>query len=237
MPEVLERNFMSAQVHKKRKEILTNLCETIVYLDSIRGFRRIEPEVIKMCFQRMRSSEFTQLWKTIRHDVEKIAYTPMNIPGLPALMRLIAFLKLILPIVLGLMILSLAAHLHTPLPLPEIFSEWAVSVIMQLLASAIIALLVVIDYIIRRRIINYEKTHKNKFSRGRERIKKVIEKLIVKLAMELRHLGEDPNKYKMEVFYRYNGLKVIKESRGKIFKRKYPVYTVICDLETTTGAL
>jgi len=219
----------------KSKEKLENLCQIISTLDSIRAFRRMEPKLVKEGFQRVKSGEITQMWNTIRHDVEKIAYLPMDIPSLPSLMRLIAFLKLLTPLLSLLMIAALTFHLPYakvfPTALREIFGHPAVLPIMVTLFSTALITYIMVDQTIRRRVIKYEENHFGKFSRGKERIKNVIEKLIVKLKEELKRNNEDFTKYKMQLFYKYEGLKVIKESRGRIIKRKYPLYTVICSPE------
>lgn len=219
-----------------KKEKLENLCQLILNLDSVRAFRRVKPELIKEGFQNMQSKEFTGMWKNIRHDVEKIAYSPITeIKGLPTLMRLVAFLKPLAPLTSIFMILALASRFRSPeklpIPLPTVFGEWPTLIIAVTLSSATMIALVAVDYTIRRKIIKYEEKHRAKFSEGRERIRNVIEKLAAKLAEELELQGEDPNKYKMLLFFKYKRLKVVKESRGRIFKKKYPIYEVVCSTE------
>lgn len=219
-----------------KKEKLENLCQLILNLDSVRAFRRVKPELIKEAFQKMQSKEFTDMWKNIRHDVEKIAYTPITeIKGVPTLMRLVAFLKLLTPLTSIFMILVLASHFRSPeklpIPLPTVFREWTTFTIAVTLSFATMIALVAVDYTIRRKMIKYEEKHREKFSEGRERIRNVIEKLAAKLAEELERQGEDPNKYKMLLFFKYKRLKVVKESRGRIFKKKYPIYEVVCSTE------
>lgn len=218
-----------------KKEKLENLCQLILYLDSVRAFRRIEPELIRESFQRMGSKEFTDMWKNIRHDVEKIAYNPiMEIQGLPTLLRLHAYLKLFAPLSSIFMVLALAANLHPPerlpIPLPPLFREWITLTIAVAFSITIMIALVLVDYSIRRKIIKYEEEHVEKFGLGKERIKIVIEKLVKKLAEELKRSNEDPEKYKMILFFKYDGLEVVKEHRGKILKRRYPLYEVICSI-------
>jgi len=223
---------MSKPMQNKRKEKLDNLCQLILNLDSVRAFRCVKPELIRESFQNLGSSELTRMWKTIRHDVEKIAYQPMEIKGLPKLMRLVAFLRLLTPILMILMILALASQLVyakiLPIPIRAILGNWATVVVTVTIFSCATIAFIMVDYTIRRRVIRYEEKHEEKFSRGRERIKNVIQKLIVKFAEELKRSGEDPNNYKMILFYKYEGLMVIKESRGRILKRNYPLYTAIC---------
>ncbi|MEM1540371.1 MAG: hypothetical protein QXJ07_03190 [Candidatus Bathyarchaeia archaeon] len=216
-----------------KKEKLENLCRLILYLDGVRAFRRVEPELIKESFQKMGSKEFTDMWKSIRHDVEKIAYNPITeIEGLPTLMRLVALLKLLTPLSSIFMVLILACNLRPleklPMPLPPIFRGWITMTIAIMFSFATMIALIAADYAVRRKIIKYEREHEGKFGPGKERLKIVIEKLVGKLAEELKLNGEDPQKYKMILFFKYKGLKVVKEDRGKILRRKYPLYEVIC---------
>lgn len=223
------------RLKSSKKEKLENLCQLILYLDGVRAFRRVEPELIKEGFQKMGTKEFTDMWKSIRHDVEKIAYNPITeIRGLPTLMKLVALLKLLVPLSSIFMVLVIAAHFRPPeklpLPLPSVFREWITLTIAFTFSFATIIALVTLDYTIRRKIIKYEEKHCEKFSAGRERIRNVIERLVKVLAKELERNGEDPKKYKMILFFKYKGLKVIKEDRGKILRRKYPLYEVICSI-------
>lgn len=219
----------------ERREKIESLCQLIVDLDSVRAFKRVKPELLREGFERMKSAELMQMWKTIRHDVDKIAYMPLKIQGLPTLMRLAAFLKLLSPLVSIFMVLSLAALFRSPkglpIPLPAIFAERTTFVITFILSFAIFIAFIIVDYIIRRKVVKYEEEHMDKFSRGRERIKNVIQELIAKLTEELKRQNEDPNNFKMILFHKYKGLKIIKETRGRIIKRKYPLYTAICSME------
>ena len=217
------------------KEKIESLCDLIITLDSVRAFRRPNPEVIKAGFQKIGGKEFTELWKEIKHDVEKIAYTPLNIEGLPSLMRIVAILKMLVPIASSLMILTLATRLRPfeklLVPPFTMFKNPLALVLTTTFSLATMIALMATDYTIRRRVIKYEESHVDKFSKGRERIKKVVEELVKKLAKELKRNEEDPHKYKMVLFFEYKGLKVIKEKRGRIFKRKYPLYEAICSIE------
>ncbi len=217
------------------KDELDHLCYLIVTLDSVRAFRRPKPETIEEAFKKLGKKELTNLWKEIKHDVEKIVYLPMRISGLPSLMRLVAILKMIIPIVSFFMMFSLAMNIMplfkrlqgTPL---MIFGNPHTFIITSMVSLLMMLMLVATDYKIRKRVIKYEEEHASKFSRGRERIKRVIEELVEIFSKELKKSKEDPNKYKMLLFYEYRGLTVLRERRGRIIKRKYPLYEVVCSL-------
>jgi len=213
---------------KKQKD-LEDLCLLISQLDGIRGFRRVDPEAIKEAFKRAPFKDVGQEWKKIRHDVEKIVYLPLTIHGIPTLIRLAVILKLLIPISLIFIVLTIAPKMFSfqLIPLPPIFGEETL-IFFGILSVIVMNGFVMTDFIIRRRITKYEEKHKEKFSKGKERIKDVTQTLILKLVEKLKRRGGDPDDYKMIFFFKdYMGIKVVKESRGRIFKKKYPVYTVI----------
>lgn len=97
---------------------------------------------------------------------------------------------------------------------------------------SIVTAFVITHFIVRKRITKYEEKHKKKFSKVRERIRDVTQKLILKLVEKLKRRGGNPADYEMIFFFRdYEGIKVVKESRGRILKKKYPIYTVIPSIE------
>jgi hypothetical protein len=193
----------------------------------------VDPEAIKEAFKRTAFKDLGQEWKKIRHDVEKIVYLPLTIQGVPTLIRLAIILKLLTPISLIFIVLAIAPRLirFQLIPIPSIFGGEAF-VFFSILSIIVMNGFVITDFIIRRRITKYEEKHKKKFSKGRERIKEVTQQLILKLVEKLKRRGGDPADYKMIFFFTdYKGIKIIKESRGRIFKKKYPVYTVIPSIE------
>ena len=160
---------MPKPIQKNPKEKLDILCQLILDLDSIRAFRCIKPELIKENFQSLGSSEFTRMWKTIRHDVEKIAYLSMEIEGLPKLMRVVAFLRFLTPILSIFMMATLAFHLLygkiLPIPLRTILGSRTTVVVSVTIFSFATIAFITVDYTIRRRMIKYEEKHARKSKR------------------------------------------------------------------------
>ncbi len=179
----------------------------------------------------MHAKDLEREWKKIKHDVEKIVYLPLTILGIPTLIRLAMMLKLIIPVSLIFTVLAIAPKMHRflPIPLPPIFGQDIVFILFMILSIVTANGFIITDFVIRRKIAKYEEKHKQKFSKRRKRVKDVTQRLILELVEKLKRRGGDPADYKMKFFFKdYKGIKVIKESRGKIFKKKYPVYTVIC---------
>jgi len=210
------------------QEELIVLCELIKKLDSIRAYKRTEnlkPEAVKNDFKRLKYRYLRKDWKLIRHDIEKIVYLPINIEGLPTMIRIVTYLKIILPITMIFMILSVSHPLtgHAMIPIPK-FSPF-IGIIPPLI---VISMFILLDRKIRKRVMRYEVEHKEKLRRSRKRIKSLIDKLISMLLEELEKCNRNPNQYSMSLFYKdYKNIKIIKESKGKIFKRKYPTYLVV----------
>lgn len=195
----------------KKQEDLKDLCLLISQLDGLRVFQRVKPEIIKDAFEKMKSKDLEREWKKIRHDVEEIVYLPTKIQGLGTLVTLATILKLLIPASL---IFVFLARVHF--------------IVIITLAITIPNVFIITDFIIRRKIAKYEEKHKEKFSKGKERIKEVTQRLILELMKKVKRSGGDPADYKIKLLFKdYKGIKIIKESRGRIFKKKYPNYTVI----------
>jgi len=192
-------------------------------LDGIRAFRRVGTEGIENSFQRINS---IGVWRKIKPDVEEIVYFPNTIPGLLRLIKIVATLRKLFFTCLILMILALLIRFgFAPMLTPTIYYA--------LLAFPMLIMLVFVsvDFTIRRRVAKYEEEHPTMQSGEKERIKAVVQELIMKLLKEIKSRGENPSNYKMKLFYNdYEGIKIIKERREKvfgIFKRKYSTYIVI----------
>lgn len=200
---------------------LQNLCYLIVQLDSIRAFKRTELTQIEQSFEEIHG---VGLWEEIRPDLEKIVHFPSTLPRALRLMQVAALLRRLFPICFVSVILFLLDQAGIiSLPVSPI-----ASFLFVLLPIAILIAFVYVDLFIRRTIIKYEREHPNMQSKQKEHIKTVIERLIVDLWREIHTLGGTPGDYEMEVFFSdYEGIKIIKESRRKLLKRRYPTYLAI----------
>jgi len=177
-------------------------------------------------FERINS---TGVWKRIKHDVEGIVYFPNAIPGLPRLMKIVATLRTFFPLCLGLIIFSLLIRLGF-VPMVPLTVFYALLVLPMLIIIAFVS----VDFTIRRKVAKYEGEHPAMQSEEKEHIKAVVEELIMKLLKGIKSRGENPNDYKMKLFYGdYKGIMIIKERREKIygiFKKKYSTYIAIPSL-------
>lgn len=204
---------------KRNKEIhdkLHTLCRLISNLDSVRAFKRIKPKTIETSFKELGSKELLQEWKKIRSDVQTLIYLPLKARGVSTLMRWIVILKIAYPFCVIFLATSLYAQLTFLTP------------IIIVLTIAVFTGHVILDFMIRRRIVKYETKYGEKFHKEKERVKTLIEKIIMRLLKELERCRKDPIKYKIKLFHvDYKRVKVIDKARA----RKYLVYTVVPTVE------
>lgn len=211
---------------KSEVDRLSDLHYLILQLDSIRAFRRVGTEKIENSFKRINS---TRVWRAIRSDIEEIVCLPNTIPGVPRLTKIVMTLRTLVPTCFIFIIFALLIRIGViPIHVPIIyFALFAFPVF-------VIIAFVLIDFTIRRRIVKYEEEHPAMQSREKEHIKAVIQELIMELLREIRSGGEDPDNYKMKLFYKdYERIKIIKERKERvfgIFKRKYSTYIAIPSL-------
>lgn len=211
---------------KREIDRLSDLRYLVLQLDGIRSFRRVGTEGIENSFKRINS---TGVWRKIKPDVEEIVYFPNAIPGLLRLIKVVATLRKLFFTCLILMILALLIRFgFAPMLTPTIY--YALLAFPMLIMLAFVS----VDFTIRRRVAKYEEEHPTMQSGEKEHIKAVIEELIMKLLKGIKSRGENPNAYKMKLFYGdYKGIMIIKERREKIygiFKRKYSTYIAIPSL-------
>lgn len=220
------RFFKTGFGRKREVDKLSDLYYLTVQLDNIRAFRRVGTEKIESAFQRINS---TGVWRKIKSDVEEIVYLPNTIPGLLRLTKIVMILKMLFPTSLLFLVLAFLIRIgiipiNAP-ALPYVLIFFAIFVMFSFIA---------LDFIIRRRIAKYEEEHPTMQSKEKEHIRDVVQELIKELLKEIRSRGEDPDRYKMRLFYKdYRGIRIIKEYRERIFgifKRKYSIYLAIPSL-------
>jgi hypothetical protein len=200
---------------------LQNLCYLIAQLDSIRAFKRVDLTPVEESF---REVDRTELWDEIQPDLEKIVYFPQTLPGALKLMQVAAVLRRLFPLCffsIVLVILTRAGFIPIRISPIAFF-------LLLFLPFAILIAFIYIDLFIRRTIIRYEREHPNMQSKQKEHVRTAVQKLIPFLIEEVRNINENPIDCKMKLFYDdYEGMKIVKEIKGKLFNRKYPTYLAI----------
>lgn len=195
----------------------------IQQLDGIRAFRRVDPSRIEQAFGRL---ELLRLWGRIRDDVRRIVFFPETIPGLPALMKTATTLRGLFPIALVSLALSMFIRLGIfPMPAASVY------LIFLFVPLAIMAAFVSVDLTVRRRIAAVERSNPDLHADEKTRIKEVVTDLLNRLIMEIRLKNQDPNRYRMRLYFGdYPGVVVLSERIERVFgvfRRSYTRYVCI----------
>lgn len=200
---------------------LENLRYLVSQLDSIRAFKRVELTPVKESFHEVNRVD---LWDEIQPDLEKIVYFPQTLPTALKLMRVAFVLRRLFPVCffsIVLVILTKAGFI------PIRISPMA-SYVLFLGPFAILFAFVYVDLFIRRTVIRYEREHPNMQSKQKAHIKTVVQKLTKDLLKEIANLNADPGSYPLRLYYNdYDGMRIVKELRGRLLRRKYPTYLAV----------
>lgn len=221
----------------RREEQIKPLTEVITSLDSMRAYRRRSGQNLEEMFSRlggMGYPELRKIWWDIDEDVRDIMEMPLKVPRVPLLIHLNLYLKIIGRVFLIVLVLILAGRLvriWEPV-LGELFGDrlW---LLILVAVGGLVAINgeVVVDYIIRRRIVRYEEESKQEYAEHVENLKQAAQKVISQLVREVRHARKDPGEYPFFLFFDdYEGIEVTKVKTPRsmgIFKRKFSVFTAI----------
>ena len=182
----------------------------IQQLDGIRAFRRVDPARLEQSFERL---ELFRIWGSIKKEVGRIAYFPETIPGLPKLIKITTALRSLFPIALLSLALSVFIRLGI-LPMPTT----SVYLIFLFVPLALMAVFISVDLTVRRRIAAQERADPELHNEEKRRIKAVIDELLNRLNIEIRLKKEDPNRYRMRLYFNdYPGIVVLSEKIDRVF--------------------
>jgi hypothetical protein len=193
----------------------------VAQLDSIRAFRRVHPSKLEDSVAKTSSSN---VWNRIKPGVEKIAFLPESIPGLPNFIRVAATLRMLFPLCFFAFIMGILMR-------AGIFPIVSVFFYNLLLIAPIVIMLVfvAVDFTIRRRVARYEEQHPDLHVEEREQIKRAIDELILQFIREMKLYKDNPERYQMKLYFNdYHGTTVINQRRESIFgvfKRRYSTFT------------
>jgi hypothetical protein len=192
-------------------------------LDGIRAFRRVDPEHLEKSFERL---DLLGIWGRIKADVHRIAYFPETIAGLPRLIKITTTLRSLFPIALLSLALSVLIRLGIfPTPATSVY------LIFLFVPLAILAAFVSLDLTVRKRIAAVEKQNPELHTREKQRIKEVVVDLLSRLNVEIRLKKEDPNRYRMRLYFDdYPGANIISEKVDRVFlvfPRSYSRYVAV----------
>ncbi len=195
----------------------------IQQLDSLRAFRRLDISKVEIYFRR---ADLINKWKSIKPDLESIVYMPNNLPQTSFFIKMAVIFRQLFPACFFAIILVFLVNIGLVANLPAFFYRLALVIPFVIIGGFIFT-----DLIVRKRIATYENNNPQLHSEEKERIKKVVEHLVDKLALKIKELNMDPEDYKMRLYFDdYRGVKIEKavvEKMLGLFKRNYPVYIAI----------
>lgn len=218
-------------------EQLVPLTDLITSLDSVRAYRRRGSQNLEEKFKRvggMGYSDLRRLWHGIEGDVKAIVDMPLNIPEVPRLIRLNYALRLVGRLFFIMLVILLAARLVRAWR--SVLGE-ALGGNLPLLISVVIGAVVamngevIIDYIIRRKVVDYETRTEDRYKKHVNKVRDAVQTVIDRLARESKQSRKDPSELPFHLFFDdYDNIEVISEKTPRsmlIFKRKFKVYTAI----------
>ena len=228
-----------ARRRQKEEDPETTLARCIVLLDDVRAYRRKDPEQIEEQFallKKTRFKDFYDMWTKARPYAEKIAEMPTKIPKGRETIRLIAWLRVANRVFLIGLILFAALQI-VPIWRRTLGSEFirgpgfvlaAVFVVLVVVTMNVVS---VLDYRLRRRIVEYEEATMDEFAPAREKMKECVNKMMKTLAREVARSKKDPNYYGLVLYFDdYDNIEVVDKWKPKsmfFFKKSYYHYHVV----------
>jgi len=226
---------------KKQKEIdpVSQLAQCITLLDDTRAYRRKDVERIDEAFAALKKTRFKEhydMWVKARPAAEKIADMPLKIPGVPRMIRALAWIKVAnrvgLIVLIGFLAIQIVPVWRRVLGQHPfgghafLYSMIAVMIVVIAMNCA-----TVVDYRIRKKIIRYEAETKDLYAPQREKMKECVGKMMKSLAKEANRSGKNPEYYKLVLYFDdYENTKVVNQWRPKVmfvFKKSYSHFEVV----------
>lgn len=221
----------------RRDDQIIPLTDVVTCLDSVRAYRRRSSLGLDEKFQRLGSMGYPdlgKLWWQIEDDVKKIVEMPLKIRGVAGMIRLNFALKLAGRLFFILLVIVIAARFVRAWRsvLWDVFGNNLWFLILVVVGS--IGAMngeVITDYLIRRRVVRYERETEAKYAGQVASLKKAAQTVIDRLAREVKHAGKDPASFPFHLFFDdYDGIEVVGAKIPRsllVFKRKFKIYSAI----------
>jgi|GEM_PF-5457406 Holliday junction resolvase RusA-like endonuclease len=216
-------------------EQLNRLTDLITCMDSIRGYRRRSSVALGDKFGALKgraASQANKIWKEVKPDVDRIVDMPLQIPGIPTMIRMNHYLRISSRIFLIFFAIIVGAFFVPAYrPYLGLFRElWFFSfVILGLVITTYGA--IALDYRIRRKVVQFEKETIDRYEKNVQKIARACQRLIDLLRDEIRRTRKDPYDFPIRLFYDdYDGIQIIDSFNPRImlfFKQKFKVYVAI----------
>ncbi len=201
----------------KQTDKFLNILFLIQKLDEFRAFRRSNPENLRSYFM---TEGHSSLFERIKPDLEKIAFVPEKIPGVPNLMKVAAVIRQLFP----LCFISFVLAFLIKIGIFKILNE-SLYYFFMITPVVIMFTFVLMDQIARKMIVQYEDKHPDLHEDEKKNIKRAAEELLASLNKNISIYKLDPIKYRMRLYFDdYSGLEIESEYRERVmfvFKKKH----------------
>lgn len=224
-------------VVSRRDDQIIPLTDVITSLDGVRAYRRRNSQGLDEKFQRLGSmgySELGKIWWQVEDDVKRIVDMPMQIPRVAAMIRLNYALRLVGRIFMILLVIGFAARSIRAWrsSLGELLGHNMWFLIIVIVGSIVgINGEIVTDFLIRRKVIEYERASEEKYKENVEAVKKATQTVMNRLAREIKVSQKDRGDFPFHLFFDdYDGIEVVSVKTPKsmfVFKRSYKVFTAV----------
>lgn len=215
--------------YKKKDPILENLYTLIHIYDGLSVLRKIHPDSIQEIVNKLSLKKVNKIWNETKNDIGKVVFHPLSIPHVVTLIKMANILKFLMP-VSAIYVVLVIGHILHPSLLPYSFLGNRLFILLDFLLLTLLGFgYIGIDFMIRMKVIKYEKENEEYFMKYKSKFKIETQKLIDLFIVETRRKRkEDVNiEYEFELSYPdYTGFKLIEinDKHLFIFKRKYPTY-------------
>ncbi len=211
---------------KKRvsEDPVVNLARCITFCDGFRAYRRNDLSEADEAFEALkktRFSEYSGMWSRVRPVAERIVNMPMKVKGAPTMIGAISWTRVTGRIALIAMVILIALQI---VPIwqnvlgtgPLAGSALLITLIVVLAAMALLTTSSVLDYFVRRRIVEYEDLTEEEYAQDRSRMKECVDKMMGSLARETERGRETPESLAMVLnFGDYEGAEVVGKRNTK----------------------
>jgi len=218
---------ISYKVNKR----LDHLYDLIHIFDGLSVLRKVHPDTIDSIVNALKDKRIKRMWNDHRRNAEKIIYHPLKIPGVPEMMRVAQYVKLVIPLSSIYIVLFIGYLFHPQmLPFPGVFGNPIYLIFAFGVTTLATFTYIGIDYLIRRKVLKKEKEKADYFRPYQMEFKELTQELINIFIKEVKKSDPEYVKEKKFIFELnhpdYKGLKLIKVNDRHLilFKKKYPTY-------------
>jgi len=199
---------------------LSDLTKLVTWLDGYSVMSPVDPLRLRRIAKRYRDDhDIATAWKEIEGDVWEIARIPSTSPEIARLSKILGILKQILMFV-GLLVFTVYI-IGSGLGILSFLGRYGALVFAIIFIAAYIAgfgSYFYLDRKLNRLVADCYAKHANEIAKQRRRIKQVNQRLIDKIAAEVRARRADPEKFRFTLMQKdYSNIVVQKEQADSTF--------------------